>query len=342
MVTAGPAAAGGSALALDPRTGEILALATYPSFDNNLFARGIKGKQYEALIENKRNPMLNRPLAAAFPAGSTIKPLVAAAGLQEGVITANTKIVDRGVISVGSFNFYGWNRSGLGGMDVFRAMAMSSDPFFYLVGGGHPDYGIEGLGIERLSDYMFRFGLGKRTGINLPGEAEGLVPTPAWKKQKFAGTDEQNWYQGNTYHVSIGQGDLLVTPLQLTQYVAAVANGGKIYRPLIAKTESPEVKGEVGVSADNLKIVREAMREVILSGTSQSMKRLPVSSAGKTGTAQFGDLTRTHAWFSAFAPYEDPQIVVTAMVESGGGGEPSAVPIVRESLRWWAANRFAK
>ena len=189
---------------------------------------------------------------------------------------------------------------------------------------------------------MFRFGLGKRTGINLPGEAEGLVPTPAWKKQKFAGTDEQNWYQGNTYHVSIGQGDLLVTPLQLTQYVAAVANGGKIYRPLIAKTESPEVKGEVGVSADNLKIVREAMREVILSGTSQSMKRLPVSSAGKTGTAQFGDLTRTHAWFSAFAPYEDPQIVVSAMVESGGGGEPSAVPIVRESLRWWAANRFAK
>ncbi len=343
MLAARPASLGAAAVASNPKTGEILALVTLPGFDNNLFAKGIKTREYNALVSNKAKPMLNRPLAGLYPPGSTIKPLIAAAALQEGVITRQTKINDEGVITVGSFNFYGWKREGLGVMDVISAIAWSSDPFFYVVGGGHEAYGISGLGVDRLVAYLQKFNFGQPSGISLPGEESGFVPSQAWKKQRFAGTDEQNWYLGNTYHLSIGQGYFLVTPLQLNMYIAALANDGKMMKPVIAATESPQLLREVGIEQKNLEIAQAGMREVILSGTSQSLKSLPVSAAGKTGTAQFdaSDLSRTHAWYTAYAPYEDPEIAITVIVEGGGEGSSTSVPIVREALRWYAEHRLA-
>jgi len=342
MLAQRPSSSGAAAVATNPRTGEVLALVSLPSFDNNLFARGIKTEEYSAILNDKSKPMLNRPIAGAYPPGSTIKPLVAGAALEEGVITTKTKINDEGLVRVGNFTYYGWNRAGLGLMDVVSAIAWSSDPFFYIVGGGHESYSINGLGVDRLEKYMRNFNLGKLTGINLPGEEPGFVPSRTWKKDRFAGTDEQNWYLGNTYHLAIGQGYLLVTPLQLNSYIAGIANDGSIMKPVITEKEE---KGEIsnsGVSLDNLKIVQRGMREVILSGTSKTLQDLPISVAGKTGTAQFdnsGDLSRTHAWYTAYAPFEDPEIVITVLVENGGEGSSTSVPVVKEALKWWSENR---
>lgn len=334
-----PSATGAAALAMNPKTGEILSLVSLPSFDNNLFARGISGGAYGALVNNKKHPLLNRAISGAYPPGSIIKPLIAAAALQEGVITENTKINDQGFIKLGSTTFYGWNRSGLGVMNVISALAQSSDPFFYVVGGGYENF--KGLGVERIARYLKQFRLGAKLGINLPGEADGFVPTPEWKKQRFAGTDEANWYQGNTYHLSIGQGYLLVTPLQVVTYTAGLANGGKIMKPVLVKNEKSEVLARMNIDPRNLGIVQQGLRENVVAGSGVRLSKLNIEVAGKTGSAEYNDRKpgQTHAWYTGYAPFNDPQIAITVFVEAGGEGHAASVPIVKTALEWWAKNR---
>jgi len=352
-----------AAVALDPRTGAVLALISLPGFDNNLFAGGISQQDYQKLMGDPNLPMFNRAVSGQYPPGSTSKLMTATAGLQEGVIDQNTKIVDNGDLVVPNqydasqkYDFRGWKPGGLGAMNVRSAIALSSDIFFYEVAGGSPNGSLQGLGADRLAEFFRKFGMGKSMGIDIQGEKGGLVPDPAWKMQYYNNDPLQGkWYLGDTYHMGIGQGDLLVTPLQVAMWTATVANNGVGMRPEIAaravdqngKTvweNKPAIDVSNIASLSNIKIVQEGLRQTVLAGTAKTLQTLPISSAGKTGTSQFdgSDPSRTHAWFTCYAPYEDPQIVITVLVEAGGEGNAAALPIAKEALQWWAANRYKK
>lgn len=351
-----------AAIIMNPQTGQIMAYLSLPSYDNNAFAEGISSEDYQKLVTDKDLPLFDRAIGGTYPPGSTVKPMVAAAALEEKVVTSNTAIEDEGQIVVKNvfggpdYYFIGFRRIALGTLTVRKAIALSSDIFFYIVGGGYDPVKIDGLGIAKIAEYFRRFGLNKTLGIDLPGEKQGLVPDPEWKKQYF-GDDPiaSKWYLGDTYHVSIGQGDLLASPLQVLSWISSVANGGKIYKPYIVnrienndkqviKRFEPEIIGNVGVSEGNLEVVREGMRQAVLEGTAKSLGVLPITSAAKTGTAQFDakNPNRSHAWFTAFAPYENPQIAIMVLIEDGGEGGVNSMPVARETLKWWAENRYLK
>ena len=332
---------------LNPQNGEILALISLPSYNNNFFSKGFSDQDYNLLMNDPDKPLYNRAISGLYPPGSTIKPIMAAAGLEEGIITPNTVINDTGSIDVPHkydpnivYHFVGWERSGLGPMNLFSAIAKSSDIYFYYVGGGFKDF--SGLGVEKIIYYFKKFNLGTKLGIDLPAEAEGLVPSPEWK-QAVKG---EEWYLGDTYHISIGQGDLLSTPLQVASWTATIANGGTIFRPYIVKKiveannkviqeKKPYIIREGFIHKEKLELVRQGMRETVISGSAKDLMRLSWAVAGKTGTAQHSENKKTHAWFTAFAPYEDPEIVVTVLIEEGGEGSRVAVPIVGEILEWY-------
>jgi penicillin-binding protein 2 len=352
-----------AAVAINPKNGQVLALLSLPGFDNNMFAHGIKKDQYATLLGDKSLPLFNRAIAGTYPPGSTVKPMVASAALEERIIDSNTIIYDNGVLVIPnqynssiSYNFYGWKRSGLGPMDVKSAIAESSDIYFYTIAGGHPNSTINGMGAEKLAEYYRKYNLGKNTGIDIQGEKPGLVADPEWKASYFKNDAVlKKWYLGDTYHIAIGQGDMLATPLQVAEWTAIIANGGKGFKPQIlnkivnSKGDSvfenkPEVLVNKFISDKNLKLVQEGMRQNVLAGSGRQLSALPISSAGKTGTSQFdgSDPSRTHAWFTAYAPYEDPEIVITILVEAGGEGHAAAVPVVKETLEWWAKNRYGR
>jgi penicillin-binding protein 2 len=340
-----------AAVATNPKTGQVLALVSLPSFDMNMFARGITHEEYSKLLNDPNNPLLDRVVSGTYPPGSTIKPVMATAALSEGVITPQTKILDDGVIRIGSFTFYGYERSGLGLMDIYSAIAKSSDIYFYTVGGGNPKSNIQGLGPERIATWFRKFHLGQSLGIDLPSEKSGLVPDPGWKKK----IKKESWYLGDTYHESIGQGDVLVTPLQINSWTATVANGGKVMQPYILdEVESKDGKilarGQPKVLTENIfdpnviKIVQDGMRQTVTIGSGRALGSLSVEISGKTGTAQFDarDLNRTHALFTSYAPSNDPQIALTILVEAGGEGHAVAVPIAKQVYQWWIENRYNK
>lgn len=338
------AAAGSSkaaAVALDPRNGEVIALVSLPGFDPNVFARGITDLEFRSLAEDRNQPLFNRAIAGTYPSGSTIKPILAAAALDADVITPRTTIRSTGGITyAGRWFFPDWKAGGHGSTDVFKAIAESVNTFFYTIGGGTASF--EGLGPERIAAAAKKFGLGRRLGIDLPGEAEGLIPTPDWKQKNR----NEQWFIGDTYHLSIGQGDVLVTPLQMALATAAIANGGTLYRPRLVhavretldqeyKTIASEILDQRVASPESLEIVRRGMRQTVTVGSAQSLAGLPVTVAGKTGTAEWNDRARPHAWFTGFAPYENPEIVITVLIESAGEGSRVAVPVVREFLGWY-------
>jgi len=349
----------GAAVAMDPKTGEVLALVSLPGFDNNLFAQGISTADYQKLTSDPTLPLFDRAISGTYPPGSTSKLMGATAALQEKVITPSTVINDRGVIVVPNqftpgqeYRFNGWKPGGLGPMTVRSAIAESSDIFFYTTAGGQPGTGIDGLGADKLAAYYRKFGLGSTLGIDLQGEKTGLVPDPAWKEQYFKGDPIQSkWYLGDTYHIGIGQGDMLVTPLQVAEWTAVIANGGTGYQPTLLKQVAdqsgkvlykPQQKTIISniASPDVIKVVQEGMRQAVTAGTARALNTLPVTSAGKTGTSQFdsADSSRTHAWFTVYAPYENPQIVITILVEAGGEGNAVAEPIAKDALAWCAQN----
>jgi penicillin-binding protein 2 len=276
---------------------------------------------------------------------------MAAAALQENVVTPDTLIDDNGDLRVGAYQFHGWKPGGLGMMNVRSAIALSSDIYFYTVGGGQTSLGITGLGPEKIAQYDKLFGMGSQLGIDLPGEASGTVGSPEERAQATG----QPWYLGDTYHESIGQGDMAVTPLQDAEWTAAVANGGTLYRPYVVNKvvsaqgkvvlqNSPTVIRSSFISPANIEVVREGMRQTVTAGTAPGLQKLSIEAAGKTGTAQFDDANpaAAHAWFTAFAPYQNPQIVIVVLIEAGGEGSSVSEPIVQDALRWWIANRYDK
>lgn len=340
----------GSVVALDPRDGAVRALVSLPSFDNNIFTRGATNEELLALGTDPHFPMVNRAISGVYPPGSTFKMVTASGALQDGVVDENARRVCGGIMYVSSddgstrWPFYCFRRSGHGAVNVREAMKHSCDIYFYQVGGGFEDF--RGLGPKRLAKYCRDFGLGEPTGIDLPGEVGGLVPDPTWKRL----TKHQLWVTGDTYNASIGQGDVLTTPLQMACVTMAVANGGNVYQPRLAECLvddegnelarfKPRVVRQVPVSAANLGIVRDGMRLAVSEGTARSLGIKEVAVAGKTGTAEFfgplrpGGWLPFHAWFVAYAPVEAPEIVVVAMLEDSGEGAFYAVPVVADVLR---------
>lgn len=336
-------ALGAAIVALDPRNGEVIALASSPAYDNNDFVRGLQKEEYDKLLENPMRPLFNRALAGQYPPGSTIKPLIASSALQEHIINPKTTVNSTGGIRIGQWFFPDWKSGGHGITGVQKAIAESVNTFFYMVGGGSETF--TGLGIDRLTKYLEKFGLGKQTGIDLPGERRGFLPSPEWKED----VKGERWYIGDTYHLSIGQGDVLVTPLQMAVATSVIANGGKLYRPHLAEKIGtslekakpiafPIVNDNV-IDANYLDSVREGMHQAVLTGSARALHSLPVDSAGKTGTAQFGPQKKTHAWFTTFAPYTDPHLVLAVIIEGGGEGHAAALPVAKELYQWYFSVR---
>jgi penicillin-binding protein 2 len=334
----------GAVVVEDVKTGGILTLISLPSFSNNDFSQGISSAEYKQLLNDPDHPLFNRAISGMYPPGSTAKLMVASGALAEGVITPDTTVNSVGGIHLGQWFFPDWKAGGHGITNVTKAIAWSVNTFFYTVGGGYQSF--VGLGIDRLDKYFSLFGIGKPLGIDLPNEAAGFVPTPAWKKT----AQGISWYIGDTYHVSIGQGDLLVTPLQMASWTATVANGGTVWQPHLAdafvddsgkviKTYRPTALATHIVDDKYLATVREGMRETVTGGSAQSLKAVAMDVAGKTGTAQVSGKDN-HAWFTGFGPYEDPQIAVMVLIEQGKEGSTVSVPVARDIFDWWAKNRM--
>jgi penicillin-binding protein 2 len=362
----------GAVVALDPRDGAVRALVSLPNYDNNLFSLGARPSDFADLLSNPDRPLVNRAIAGRYEPGSTFKLVTAAAGLQEGVINRRTRIFDPGHIELTneydptqSTPFYCWLRSGHGTLDIVGAIANSCNVFFYQVAGSFTEgsHRQEGLGSERLGRYAREFGFGEPTGVELLGEAEGRVPSPAWLLE----TTGETWTTGVTYDMGIGQANTLATPIQIARMVAAVANGGMLYRPhLVDRVTAADgstvaqPRGEtrqVPVAPEHLATIRQGMLGAVEGGTAhRAWTYLPteVEIAGKTGTAIFCDYIGnvpggpcrtdrkgnllTHGWFVAFAPYSAPEIVVVVLLDGRGldyllEGSRHAAPIAADVLR---------
>ncbi|RJR32121.1 penicillin-binding protein 2 [Candidatus Parcubacteria bacterium] len=334
----------GSVIVMDPNNGEILAFVSMPSFNSNDFSRGLSREKFDALLNDPSQPMFNRAISGQYPSGSTIKPVIALAGLEEKVITQATQLLSVGGIYVDKWFFPDWKSGGHGLTDVKKALSQSVNTFFYVVGGGYKD--ISGLGLERINHYFKIFNLGSVLGVDLPNEAEGFIPTAEWKKT----SKQEQWYIGDTYHLSIGQGDILVTVLQATSWMNFFANQGIIYQPRIVKqllNQSGEVLAEKEAKIirqdiadqENIETVRQGLLQTVSSGSAVYLSSLAKPAAGKTGTAQLSKDKSPHAWFSGFLPYKNPEITVTVLIEEGGEGSVVAVPVAREIFNWWLLNR---
>lgn len=317
---------GAAAVALDPRDGSVRALVSLPAYQPKIFSGKTTRDDITRLFTDPSQPLFARAIAGEYPSGSTMKPLIALAALEEGVITPSTTVLSQGGLRVGQWFFPDWKQGGHGLTDVRRAIAESVNTFFYTIGGGHGS--MQGLGIERITTWMRKFKFGERLGIDLPNEATGLVPTPEWKKQQR----DEIWYIGDTYHLSIGQGDILVTPLQIAAMTSFFANGGTLWQPKLLSDAEPRAIALSLASVNNVRVVREGMRRTVTAGSAQRLHPLPIAVAGKTGTAQWSSKRPSHAWFTGFAPYDNPELVLTVLVEEGGEGSSIAVPVAYDAF----------
>lgn len=320
---------GGSVVVMNPNTGEVLALVSVPSYDDNLFSKPISTQDYNQILNQPGNPLLNRAIATAYPPGSTFKMFVGAEGLESGVIKPDTKINDPGFITLDGVTFNNWlyleNHRTEGQITIARALARSTDTFFYQLG--------LTVGIDRLAPQISNFGFGQPTGIQLPGEISGLAPTPAWKQANIG----QAWFPGDTVNYSIGQGYVLTTPLQLTQATAVFANGGKLISPTILKTNTPTIVRQNFLKSETIDTIKEGMYEDQIGdgNVGYLFNNYKIKTAGKTGSAQAGGDFKPDAWYTAFAPFDKPQIVVTVMVEKGGHGADLSAPLTRDIFNYY-------
>ncbi|MGC8776173.1 MAG: penicillin-binding protein 2 [Minisyncoccia bacterium] len=334
----------GAAIALDPKSGEVLAMVSFPSYDNNIFIDSSKHKEVLEIINDKSLPLFNRAISGSYAPGSTIKPLVGIAALAEKIISPTKTIFSPGYLDVPNpYNpsaptrFLDWRYQG--DVNLYSAIAQSSNVYFYVVGGGFGD--IRGLGINKLIEWWKKFGLGEKTGIDLPGEIKGFLPTPEWHQK----TLKRPWLLGDTYNASIGQGDLGVTPIQLINYISAIANGGKIFKPhLLKKDNSGEVLADLSYLSSEINEVKKGMIQTISSplGTAHLMNDLPMQVAGKTGSAQIQQNKAENAFFVGFAPADNPQIALLVLVEKSRQGSLNAVPIAKDVFQWFYENRIKK
>ena len=323
------------AIVMDVKSGGIVSLVNIPGFDANLFEHGISENDFKEIVNNSQKPLFNRAISGEYPSGSIIKPIIALAALEEDLVSPDFLVYSSGAIEVPSvynsdvtYIFKDWKAHGWA--DMRKAIADSVNIYFYTIGGGYE--GQEGLGIKNIEKYLKKFNWGKKLGIDLPGEREGFIPTPKWKKEQKG----ENWYIGDTYITSIGQGAILVTPLQIAASTVVFANGGTLLTPQIVSkigddVIKPIIIDDNFISADNIEVIREGMRQSVESGSSRFLADLPYEVAGKTGTAQTGR-ARNHAWFTGFAPYNDPSIVVTVLLEEGEKSD-YAVRVAKEILQ---------
>jgi penicillin-binding protein 2 len=332
----------GAVVAIDPSNGDVLVMASAPGFDQNDFIGGISNKKWQNLMSDPGRPMSNKAIQAEYPPASTYKILTALAALEEKEIDRNSTSFCPGYYRFGNRRYHCWNRHGHGEINVVDAIAQSCDVFFYQAG--------EKTGVDNLAKYAKGCGLGRSTGIKLDHERVGLIPTSAWKKKRF----NESWQAGETLSISIGQGFDLVTPLQMAVFIAAVGNGGTLYRPRIVtsiedsqgnivKSIEPEITGGLPASKENLALVQRGLFEVVQGGrgTARGIRIKGIDIAGKTGTAQvFSRKTgekfdnknivrtlRDHAWFVCYAPAQAPKIAIAVIIEHGEHGSSAAAPV---------------
>jgi penicillin-binding protein 2 len=320
----------GSIVVSDPNSGEILALVNRPSFNPNLFANGISSSDWQELSSDVDYPLTNRSVQGVYSPGSIFKVVTAIAALEERVTDRKRKIYCSGSFELAGQIFTCWKEGGHGSLSMVDAIAHSCNIYFYTMG--------KDLGIERFNKYMQKFGLGEKTGIDLPAEAIGIIPSAQWKEREV----KEIWFPGDTINLSIGQGYLLLTPLQVHNVITAIVGEGEIYKLHLVKEIisadgktikeiKPEIYRKLNISPDTFKIVKEGLRQTILKGTGWRANIKGLAVAGKTGTAQ-NPQGETHAWFIGFAPYENPEVCITVFLENGGGGGEAAAPIARAML----------
>lgn len=342
----------GALVAIEPTTGGILALVSVPSYDPNLFVDGINSADWQELNESIDKPMVNRALNGAYPPGSTFKPFMALAALSLGKRTAQQAIADPGFYNFGGHTFMDDKKGGHGSVDMYRSIVASCNTYYYMLAND--------LGIDNIASFMAPFGFGSPTGVDIEGESRGVLPSPAWKKQRFKKPEQQRWYAGETISVGIGQGYNAYTPIQLAQAVATLANNGVMYRPHLVKYITDSRTGEVTqieprplrtipLRQEHIDTIKQAMVGVNREGTSsRAFIGAEYVSGGKTGTAQVYSLRgekyvagkvperlRDHALFIAFAPADQPKIALAVLVENAGFGAQSAAPIARMVLDYY-------
>jgi penicillin-binding protein 2 len=316
----------GALVALEPSTGQVLALLSRPSFDPNLFSRGIRAEDWLRLSQDEAHPLFNRALQGQHPPGSVFKLVVAAAGLQEGLLEPQEEEKCLGGLWLGRRRFGCWKEQGHGKLDLYRAIVESCDVYFYQAG--------LKIGVDTIARYARGFGFGFQVGTGLAPEAPGLVPDTRWKLQRLG----QPWYMGETLNTAIGQGYVLVSPLQMARFAAALAEGKGLRQVRFLKGEVGEVVRPLPISQETLQFIRQAMRGVVQDkrGTGRAAGVGGLSVAGKTGTAQVAAKekeVKDHAWFVAFAPFEAPRIALAVVLEHGGHGGSAAAPVARKVIK---------
>ena len=332
----------GAIVALDPTNGDVLAMASRPTFDPNVLSKELTSKQWVEIVQDEGRPLNNRATQGQYPPGSTFKVVMAAAALETNTMTSSSTVRCAGGYQFGNRLFRDWKASGHGLVDMTHALVHSCDVYFYTIG--------QRMGIDTIADYAKQFGLGRETGVELPSERIGIVPSTAWK-QKAKG---QPWFPGETISASIGQGYVTVTPLQMASVIGTIANNGLAFKPRIVKSVverdsglrkdvEPSLRGRLDVKPATLKLIKEALASVVIEGTGTRAKSSLVSIAGKTGTAQTAALRtgpekdipkkfRDHAWFVAFAPVDKPKIAVAVLAEHMGHGGSAAAPLAKEVI----------
>jgi penicillin-binding protein 2 len=348
----------GALVALDPKTGEILAFVSKPTFNPNLFVEGIDRDSWQALNESPDKPLLNRALRGTYPPGSTYKPFMALAALETGLRTPEQSIADPGFFMLGNHRFRDDKEGGHGTVNMYSSIVQSCDTYYYLLAND--------MGVDAIHDQMRRFGFGELTGIDIFGEVRGLLPSTEWKRRAYKRADQQKWYAGETISLGIGQGYNNFTMLQLASATATLANNGVKMKPHLVRdvvdilthastATVHESVGEVIAKPANIAVIKNAMVGVNIEGTSASSFRgAPYTSAGKTGTAQVVQIKqnekydaakleerfRDHALFTAFAPAEDPKIALAMIVENAGFGAQNAAPIARRVFDFWLLHQY--
>jgi len=328
-----PNAKRGAVVALNVKTGEVLAMASIPDFDPNMFARGITQKEWEEISSNPLNPMVNLAISGTFPPGSVFKMVTATAALEEKITNENEFLRCNGVYWT-ILPKKDWKPGGHGTTNIIKALGESCNIYFYEMG--------RRLGIDTIEKYAKQYGLGSVTGIELPGEKAGNVASREYKKNTFTRPDDKIWYPAETLDAAIGQGYNSFTPIQIANYIAAIANEGTWMKPHLIKSivdpngktvleKNPEIGGQIDVSKSTFDVIKRGMRAVTLpGGTAYSVfADLPIAVAGKTGTAEWDVSKDPHGWFAAFAPYEDPEVAVVVFIEQAGSGGSTGGPVAR-------------
>lgn len=334
---------GGAGIIMDVKSGEILAISSYPEYSSEILSKGSDKELINDYLENKKNIFLNRVISGVYAPGSVIKPMMALAALNENIITPNKVILTRGSISLensyspGNFTiFRDWKNHGE--VNMYRALAVSSDVYFYTIGGGYA--GIKGLGISKIKKYAKMFGFNKKTGIDLIGEKEGVIPGPELKAK--LNSEDPDWRIGDTYHASIGQGNFQVTPIEMAVYASALANKGIMLTPHLLKnavgTPSTATAEKIDIPEEYFDIVQKGMRMAVTDGTAKGLSDLNFEIAGKTGTAEIGK-KYVNSWFIGFWPYENPKYSITVVLERGNPSNLiGGVYVARQLLGWMQLN----